>query len=215
VSGGAGITLSDPSVTLIGGATLTPAATGGQDKLKLEIPEEPICSTAGSISGNTYQPGSYPSGIKITNGTWNFASGTYCLKDDLEITGGTIRGYGVTFFMKEGDVRITGNADVRLTATYDSSDLMAGMLIYMAVDNPGLITLVGTDTSLFTGTVLAPTGNIEADEAGCDAMDSCEAATFNVQLIGWYVKVVGTSVLDVYYDDSLNHYIVGKMHLLQ
>jgi Flp pilus assembly protein TadG len=224
VYGDAGITLSDSAVTTIGGAEFKPDPDPDAIPLEVEIPDEPTCSSAGSIIGDTYQPGNYPSGIKITNGTWNFKSGTYCLQDDLEITGGKVRGYGVTFFMKEGNVRITGNADVRLTATYDTSDPMAGMLIYMAVDNPGLITLVGTDTSLFTGTVFAPTGNIEAggtsdglglDEDGCNVYDVCKSATFSVQLIGWYVKVVGTSVLDVYYNDSLNHYVVGKMHLLQ
>ncbi|PKO04526.1 MAG: hypothetical protein CVU41_16480 [Chloroflexi bacterium HGW-Chloroflexi-3] len=224
VKGGAGITLNDPDATLIGGATLTPDPSGNTDPLSVEIPTEPVCKDNGVIDGNTYKPGKYPSGIKITNGTWKFDPGTYCLFNNLEITGGTVTGYGVTFFMKEGNVKITGNANVRLTATYDTSDPMAGMLIYMAADNPGLITLVGTDTSLFSGTVFAPTGNIEAggtsdgvtlDEAGCTLSEGCEASTFNVQLIGWYVKVVGTSVLDVFYDETVNSYIVGRMHLLQ
>ena len=125
------------------------------------------------------------------------------------------------FYMIDGDVTITGNASVELTAPVDPSE-WAGMLIYLAPGNDGLVYLVGTNESYFSGTVFAPDGNIEAggtsegvslDDSGCLPGDACYSATFNVQLIGWYVKVVGTSEIDITYDETSNFYVVGKLDL--
>lgn len=219
----AGVNLVYEDATFNGGAVISPAPTGSSDPLEMEIPINPVCSKPGEIDGSVYKPGSY-SQIKIVNGTWSFSPGMYCLSGDFEITGGTVTGYGVTFFMGEGDVKITGNASVKLTAPEDPDDPWAGMLFYMPPSNPGLIYLVGTDQSYFSGTVFAPTGNIEAggtsegitlDEDGCDIDDTCTAATFSTQLIGWYVKVVGTSEIDIAFDETNNNYVVGKLFLLQ
>jgi hypothetical protein len=221
---GGGITLADDEVTINGGAILSPEPYNvGVPPSEMEFPDPPPCNQGDKSITNPFEPGNYKDGISIQNGTWHFNSGTYCINGDLSITGGTVTGYGVTFYMIDGDVKITGNANVRLTATYDSSP-MAGMLIYMDEDNAGLITLVGTNESLFTGTILAPTGRIEAGgttdgvditSTGCTTLENCQAGTFSVQMIGWTVKVVGTSKIDIFYDESLNNYIVGKMHLLQ
>lgn len=219
-----GINLNDPTATLNGGATLVPSATGGVTRLLIPDIDIPTCSSAGSIVGNQYKKGNYPSGIKITTGTWTFEPGIYCLDGNLEITGGKVTGYGVTFVMNQGNVRITGNADVILTASYGTGTDADGLLFYMVPSNSGLIYLVGTNRSRFTGTVFAPSGNIEAggtsdgvslDLDGCSATDSCVAGNFNVQLIGWYVKVVGTSEIDVIYDESALNYIVGQMYLVR
>lgn len=221
------IKLFDPNATINGGATLIPSATGGVKRLTIKEMDIPACTVVGKIEGNEYQPGSYPSGIKITNGTWTFKSGIYCLNGDLEITGGSVTGYGVTFVMNEGNVKITGNADVVLTASKGTGTDADGTLFYMVPSNPGLIYLVGTDRSRFTGTVFAPTGNIEAggtsdgvtasllDVAGCTVTEICPAGNFNVQLIGWYVKIVGTSEIDVIYNESALNYIVGQMYLVR
>ncbi len=216
------IELNDAYAVLNGGAILDPAATGGVDQLEIEPPDGPTCSNAGSLSGDTYSEGSYPSGIKITTGTWYFNPGVYCVNGDLEISGGTVEGYGVMFYMIDGNVTITGNASVQLTAPVDP-DEWAGMLIYLAEGNDGLVYLVGTNESYFSGTVFAPDGNIEAggtsdgvtlDDSGCLPGDECYSATFNVQLVAWYVKVVGTSEIDITYDETSNFYVVGKMDLI-
>jgi hypothetical protein len=212
--------LNDESAVVNGGAIFDPSPIGGIDPLEIDAPEGPKCTSNGSITGTTYSPGKYPSGIKITNGTWFFEDGIYCVNGDLEISGGTVEGYGVMFYMIDGDVRITGNASVQLTAPV--VDPWAGMLIYLAPGNDGLVYLVGTNDSYFSGTVFAPDGNIEAggtsegvtlDEEGCELSDDCFAATFNVQFIGWYVKVVGTSEIDITYDETSNFYVVGKLDL--
>jgi len=218
------ITLNDETEVLNGGAEIFPDPEGSVEIKEVDPLDGPNCDLADPISGNTYQTGEYPSGIKITNGTWQFEPGTYCLTGDLEITGGTVTGYGVFFFMDEGDVRITGNASVKLTAPIDP-DPWAGMLIYMDEDNPGLITLVGTDQSLFSGTVFAPTGNIEVGGTSdgttlsdCSVLPMgvpCTSASFSVQLIGNYVKVVGTSVIDILFDETSNFYVVGNLFLLE
>lgn len=215
------ITLNDENVVLNGGAEINPSPDGGEPLKEVDSLIGPTCPLAESIDGITYQTGRYPSGIKITNGTWEFEPGIYCLEGDLEITGGTVTGYGVFFFMDEGNVRITGNASVTLIA--QTTGPWAGMLIYMDEDNPGLITLVGTDKSLFSGTVFAPTGNIEVGGTSdgstlsdCSALPEgvpCTSASFSVQLIGNYVKVVGTSVIDILFDETNNFYVVGNLFL--
>jgi len=219
------ITLGDESAILNGGAVIKPDPIQDEELVTIPYLEPPTCSAPISTPNNAqydFKQGSYPSGIKITNGTYTFEPGVYCINGDFEISGGTVTGYGVMFYMEDGDVRITGNASVQLTAP--TSGFWAGMLFYMDPDNSGLIYLVGTDQSYFSGTVLAPSGNIEAggtsegitlDEAGCDTSDGCYAATFNVQLIANYVKIVGTSEIDVTFDESSDFFVVGKLFLLQ
>jgi hypothetical protein len=156
--------------------------------------------------------GTYTGGISIQNGNWFFQPGIYCLYDDLKITGGTVTGSFVAFYMVEGNVTITGNAEVNLSAPI-SGDL-AGMLFFVDYENPdGDISLIGTNNSLFTGTVFSPVGSIEVGGTSTGVSD--KAATFNTQLIGWTVKVVGTSQVDVFYNGSNNYYNDGKMFLLQ
>jgi len=92
------INLAYAEATLNGGAVINPEPTGGAKIIHPTIPEPPVCNDVvgsnGAANGNTYKPGNYPSGIKITNGTWKFDSsdpdnpgGIYCLNGDLEITG--------------------------------------------------------------------------------------------------------------------------------
>jgi len=274
--GSGSITLNYADATTNGGAEFQPDPIHVEEPFIIVYPEEPTCASAGSLSGSTYSPGEY-SKIKITSGTYTFAPGLYCLTGNdvntLEITGGDVTGNGVTFFIKDGNVRITGNAIVKLKARIDKSDL-SGILFYMAKSNDGIINLVGNDDSYFSGTILAPSGSIllggtsslanpedPEDMTGCtelldvngkpipnldtdDPDDSlceplcklildsngdpipdpdpdnpdgylCQAGTFSVQLIGWYVKVVGTSNIDIIYDESNLNFVKGQMYLLK
>ena len=192
------------------------------------------CETNGSLDSvkKTYSSGNYEK-IAIQNGTYLFEEGgKFCLsgtaQNTLEITGGTVIGHNVFFYIEKGSVKISGNATVQLTAPSDRLDPYFGMLFYMPESNTGLINLVGNDESFFSGTVLAPKGKIEI--GGTSKTDTqcklildenlqpipdpedpgyflCEAGTFSTQLIGWYVKVVGTSNMDILFNQAKSGWI--------
>jgi hypothetical protein len=146
----------------------------------------------------TIAPGNY-SKIKLTNGTLTLQPGLYCLTGDVDIQGGIILGDGVTFYMKKvGNsptaMQINGSAESHLNAPTDSNVVggaKVGILVYMAEGNAGNISLLGTAESSFTGAIYAYDGTI--DIGGTTGVNP----TYNTQLVGKYVKVHGTSQIDI------------------
>lgn len=212
-------------------------------EVDLVISKPKECATAGVLNPTTktYSSGWYDK-IDIQNGTYLFETGgRFCLtgtaQNTLEITGGTVIGNDVFFYVEKGNVKISGNATVQLTAESDKLEKpYFGILFYMPESNTGLINLVGNDESFFSGTVYAPKGKIEL--GGTSKTDTecklildenlqpipddddpgfflCEAGTFSTQLIGWYVKVVGTSNMDILYNQSKSGWIEGTFYLLK
>jgi hypothetical protein len=239
------MTLSYPDATINGGAILDPFPIG----LKPEVPTTtitpPDCDSEAVAIPDPKKgdivlyPGTY-SGVKMTGGKLTLDpgisdGGMYCFTGDIEITGGTVIGNEVTIFMKNGDISINGNATTTLIAPYKNPNYYYyGMLIYMPPSNPGLITLVGNEDSVFTGTIYAPTGSVEL--GGTSSADStsphacnlvpdtstedpsdyiCEPVTFSTQIVAWYVKVVGTTQMDIIYDSSLVMKIPSNLFLFQ
>lgn len=207
--GSGSLSLANDDLTLNGGADINANINIGAEPMLMPIVTPPSCKGEQTISNPLNMvEGTYTNGISIVNGDWFFQPGIYCLYDDLSITGGTVNGSYVAFYIIEGNVKITGNAIVNLSAPV-SGDL-AGMLFFVDYDNPeGDISLIGTNASSFTGTVFTPVGSLEAGGT------TSSAATFNTQLIGWTVKIVGSSQVDVFYNGSNNYYNDGKLFLLQ
>jgi len=183
------------------------------------------CNVAGKLDTTSSPPiyrSGYYSKIKITNGTYEFEdNGIFCFNgsdvNTFEITGGTVTGDDVFFYVDSGNVSISGKATVKLIAQREKTKPYFGLLFYMPPTNSGLIKLVGNDESLFSGTVFAPTGYIEvggtASMCEVDEFGVCDAETFSTQLIGWYVKVVGTSDIDILFDKSRAAWINGNFYL--
>jgi len=237
------ISLGYSDAVVNGGATFDPyPPIGGAPAVPYTDVPVPTCSTtiieledpkhnSGSINQGSY------SGLKMTGGELTLNKGRYCFYGDVEVTGGSLYGEEVMIFMIEGDIKINGNAIVQLIAPYsDVDDPYYGMLIYMSPNNPGLIALVGNEESIYSGTIYAPTGSVELggtstasspaeqckivyDENGIvydeygDPL--CEAVTFSTQIVAWYVKVVGTSQIDILFDDSKNNKTRTTLYLIK
>lgn len=200
---------------------------GGSGVVVINYPDPPVCVPGEHLDGNTYSPGTYD-GIQMTanNDTWIFEPGIYCMTGDLKITGGTVSGDGVTFYMIDGDVDISGGPTVLLAAPYDPDDEFFGLLFFMDINNTGQIKLTGNNNSYFAGTVYAPSGEIIVggtsdittfDSPLCalieDLPDTCQATTFSTQLIGNYVKVSGSTEMDILFDESMTFAPDGWIYL--
>ncbi len=114
----------------------------------------------------TFQPGGYTGGIKITGGgPYTFAPGMYIV-DGLEITGGTVLGDNITIY-NTGDglknIEIAGNATANLTAS--TSGTYENVLFYnnrnMTSTNPNDGKIVGTSSSTFEGAIYFPSVHLD------------------------------------------------------
>lgn len=229
---GGGITLYDNTARIVGGASLTPTPVGNQPRIQVTLPEitcdnSPVQSVSVTNGNNrTLSPGNY-SQIRMNGGILTFRPGLYCMSGDLDITGGQAEGIGVTFYMQSGSIRITGGAQAVLQAPneYDRDQSLNGLLIYMPPENHSEIIIVGTSSSRFSGTILAPESTIEiggtsdvgsATQCPLDPVTGqCPAVTFTVQAIGAFVKTHGNAPTDIVYDESVLYSVAGKMSLLK
>jgi hypothetical protein len=132
------------------------------------------------------------------NGT-PLPAGLYCVTEPLRINAGErVEGYGVTIVLYD-EMRINGNATVRLTAPTRNyvGPAIPGLLFYappgMADRTP--IIIEGSSDSLFTGTILAPRRNITF-------IGGAMTEAFRSQIIGWNVEVGGSSNTNVVFDSS-------------
>jgi len=137
--------------------------------------------------------------------------GLYCFTGNLNATGGTITGEGVTIYMQSGGINIGGGMDdVDLSApgfVGEEEDGKAGMLIYMAEDNEGVISLTGNSNTTFTGVIFAANPDSEIDISGT------ADAVFNCQLIAGMVTVGGAAQITVNFDYGLVHKLPARLTL--
>lgn len=162
----------------IAGGASDLTATGGIHQCEAPRPSESIpeidCSgmTARSYAElhpageQTIEPGYYGSGITVgQKGTiLNFQPGIYCLGDDLDVTGGSLTGYGVMIYMDGGSVNLNGGSFNLMAANSDtieedSGDLIndyTGLLFFMPYHNQGTLRIGGNSSSEYTGTIYAP-----------------------------------------------------------
>jgi hypothetical protein len=170
--------------------------------------DEPSCAglpnrTVPKTGDATLQPGVYEE-IKWPVGDLIFNPGLYCITGSkgLQVTGGSIIGDGVTFFLENGGVNISGNVSpVDLRAPEESPDpspAMPGVLIFLAYGNTEIISVVGNSTSFYLGTVYAPDGDLFFSGS------SGTNPTFNTQLIGYNVEVSGGAIIDINFNDDEN-----------
>lgn len=149
-------------------------------------------------------PGWYTE-IKVNNDAdvVTMAPGLYCIRDDFVTTGGTITGTGVTIYIEDGTFSTNGNATINLAAP-DCSEggsclgvplALPGVLIYIPETNAkNEVNLLGDADSDYYGLVYAPAGEIEVG-GGSSLM-----GVIHTQLIGYDVKIHGTTSIDITYD---------------
>lgn len=215
---GAGITLVDPNVIINGGSDIDAeyGIHGSHTPMPIPVIDPPDCGSAPAqsiqITGNnsaTLSPGNY-SQIRFSGDVLNLTPGTYCVSGVVRFADGTVTGNGVTFYLtSDSDFIVTANAIVDLQApNVDQLNPLGGLLIYRDPAFDGNVALEGGGTSYFSGTILAPSGDI--DVGG----NSNVMQTFSTQLIGEFVKVHGNAGIDINFNTSQNHQIPSYLNLI-
>ncbi len=192
------------------------------DRIKSKVPI-PDCSGQpdhGRMSFNgpgTMTPGYYQS-LKFNSGAdVTLAPGLYCIYGpdtwSVEMQGGAgIVGHGVTFYMMTttGGWKINGGAYVELTAPANLVDPSgtdwAGMLIYAHPDNTNEISLSGSSTSYYEGSVYALGSH-------CSLLGTTGGVALNTNVICDTVELGGDGDLNIFYDESKNYQIPAALDL--
>jgi hypothetical protein len=174
-----------------------------------EFPDLPVPDCSGlpinpvvvPLGGNSflYQPGIYTIEVSSQNNETNdFQPGMYCLEGGFRANGGVVTGNDVMFYLPSGDINISAQADVTLTAPTagqadDSKRSWDGMLFYVL---EGGVTINGGAGSYLEGTVFAP----DPSET-CKLNGGSETITYNLQLVCNTITVNGGAGLDIVFDN--------------
>ncbi len=195
-------------ITVVGGASiqkpqlLTPGVTIGSVPMNYPPPffmpdvncEDQVAEI--SADGSSMSPGKWEDKFP-PEGVSNLEPGAYCLSDGFEITGNqALEGHNVTIKVEQGEVRLEGNADIKIDAPITGEN--KGLLIYLPMDNDsGVILNVGAGSS-FAGTVLAPASEIVIKSGPAQS-------GFQSQIIGYRVEVDGNSNIVIVYNNDQNY----------
>lgn len=130
-------------------------------------------------------------------GVHSLESGIYCIDGDFILDGGErLNGSNVVFLVKSGEIKISGDAEINLSAPRGGD--LKGLLFYMPIKNKSLLSLNGNADSSLTGTILAPSANVRitgfSSESGLHS-----------QIIGYYIEVDGQSNVIIKYKDDQNY----------
>jgi hypothetical protein len=172
------------------------------------VVDEPDCTGLPSRTVPNHGPAALEPGIydqiKWTGDALTFNPGLYCVTGSkgIQITGGSVFGDGVTIFVTNGGIDLSGNVSpVDLRAPEESPDpapALPGILVYMAIGNTDTVSMTGNSTSFYLGTVYAPDGDLYfSGSTGTNP-------TFNTQLIGNNVEVSGGATIDINFNDEEN-----------
>jgi len=143
-------------------------------------------------------PGYYNS-FTVSKGTVTLSKGIYCIKGDVTMSGGTITGDDMMFYLEEGGFTTTANAVVDIKALReDNTDVneqdWTGILIYQVNPAEDLI-LIGNSLSTYNGTVFAPKSN-------CEIGGNTSAHALDVQIICYTIKNHGSTIMNIVYSGS-------------
>lgn len=147
----------------------------------------------------TMSAGNWEEDIFPPDGVTSLDSGIYCIQSDFIVGDGkTLQGNNIVIIMEDGNIKISGNATVDLSAPKSGPN--QGLLIYMPIGNQGLIFLNGSDDSKYMGTIYAPGADIRIN-----GLDHLRGGAYHSQIIGYYVEVDGTDNIYIKYKDEQNY----------
>ncbi|MEO6434163.1 MAG: hypothetical protein ABIP55_00155, partial [Tepidisphaeraceae bacterium] len=163
----------------------------------LPVPSfEPLMVPPGRISGTSdgvqrvFNPGYYPSGLRMNAGEKVFLNpGVYVLSNQGNSNGSAfftnghcvLTGYGVMFYIKQGNVDHNGTGDVHLTPPQDG--VYKGIQFFQARNNTaksflrgtGVFTGASADVNNSAGTMYFPAASLEIGGTGDMYVDSVVA----------------------------------------
>lgn len=149
------------------------------------------------LDESTMTPGTWGTENFPPEGVSKLEGGTYCLDGDFILDEGKkLIGEGVMFVLKKGKIKISGNAEIQISASNTGVD--GGLLIYLPITNHNVVSLNGDINSNYSGTILAPGANIRIN--GLDSK-----AGYHSQIIGYYIEVDGMGDSLIRYKDEQNY----------
>jgi hypothetical protein len=129
----------------------------------------------------------------------------FCVTGEIRLNNSEVlTGTEVTLYLSDDNLVVDGGAHVNLTAPPSdyleinpTGGAVPGLLIYVPPSNPTTqdFQVNGDSTSFYSGTILAPAHDIDFN--GNEFMTA-----ENVQIIGWNVKVGGSSTTFVTYNEG-------------
>lgn len=195
--------LTAPCLQSVGGIVYEPGAinipaeciiTGVPPLPEITYPD-PTCIGNATHTGNVMSPGNF-TGVFPPAGVTNLQPGIYCVYGNFRLNAGdSLSGSEVLIVIETGDIRINGGAHLDLHAP--TSGPFKGLLIFMPESNDNEIVINGDSSSSLTGAILAPSSDITIDGTGSTTGLDC-------QIIGYTVKLSGTSTMNINYDDDNN-----------
>lgn len=174
------------------------------------------------LGGNKWRlhPGYYqdfpPTSTIGNNKVISLTSGIYCIDADVFWNGNRFQSFtgtsGVTFFITDGhDFNVNINSPITLNALDDPNSVYDGYLIILE-GTPADIescTINGGSYLQLNGTIFAPYCDITING------DNASASTYNVQVIGWNVKLNGNNTINFTYNPSNNAKNPKKVGLME
>jgi hypothetical protein len=205
---------NDP-ITVVGGVSIqnprriSPVISVGASPINYPPPffmPDVTCKKQAVIKedGTTMSPGSWGSKFPPENVT-NLESGVYCLEHGFTAGKNTnLSGKGVVIKVSKGNFETKGASTLQLSAPEEGN--LAGLLIYVPMDNGGKVELNLSSASKFTGTILAPASNILVKE-------NKSKYGFHSQIIGYRISLSGDSNVIVVYNPDENYHALTMPEL--
>jgi hypothetical protein len=149
--------------------------------------------------------------------------GMYCIYGDKGFSGnggnvaidGPEDGPGVMIYLIQGPFDLGGNTFVDIFAEPRDEILVdpsgndwKGMLIYVDPDNGSEVKITGTSNSNYSGTIFAPASD-------CVIHGTGDSIGVNAQVICYTVKVAGTALVNITYDQNLGYEVPAAIDLVQ
>ena len=149
-----------------------------------------------SADGSTMSPGSWGD-VFPPPGVTNLQAGIYCLDGDFVMdTGQQLNGGSVLIYMKNGQMRLSGGAQINLSAATKGD--FPGLLVYQPQDNHNLMVLNAGAQSTLVGTFLVPGAEIRFK-------GNNSRAGFHSQFVGLFIDGDGNSNMVINYDQNQNY----------
>lgn len=213
-SGSIYMRFNDP-ITVVGGAQIhnprliSPVLRVGAPKVSYPPPfmmPDVKCKKQASIreDGETMTPGTW-GGLFPPVNVKRLEPGVYCLENGFITNKDTdLTGSSVVIVVKKGEVTITKNAKVRLTAP--SEGPYAGLLLFLPMENDKRVSLDANFNSEFKGTILAPASNILFK--GSDMQHG-----YHSQIIGFRIALSGDENIIIQYNPDENYHALTNSEI--
>jgi prepilin-type N-terminal cleavage/methylation domain-containing protein len=179
--------LTGGTIATSGNASYSPQATGGGSSASdpyssLTAPTGSAAPSPTSSGGTTtYYPGVYTSLLTLSGNSLNvFASGTYIFDNGISVSGNAYlksAAGGVLFYVKGGEVSITGNGGLILSPL--ASPPAPDMVIWQSATDSNSVLVAGNGLAhLISGTIYAPGAQVGGAGNGSYTADAVIAKTF-------------------------------------